>query len=188
MKNKDNNRILITILVGLLIVLCVIICFLYGQMKANPRHDAVKTEVYNKMKQEMVMPNGIFNLKKNYKGKNDLDDFYKSINSLYRVIIELSDKDDKKIEKYFEENRLDIKQNIGIENIESFKKLGEYSKKHGKLKNFNSANISANSFNDTYQYLKFNMVMNFDEGKELEFEVNLMNRRTIPVAKYQIKE
>ena len=64
-----------------------------------------KLEVYEELQEEMYMPNGIFDLKQNYEGNQDLEDFYKNIKNFYELVIEISKLKEEKIEEYYQENK-----------------------------------------------------------------------------------
>ena len=185
---KLKKIILILALLIVLLILILIIAKLYKeQQKSSNKLNTAST--YDKMKQEMVMPNGIFMLKQTYKGNVDLQDFYRNIKDLSDEMIMLSKKDEKNLEKYYDKNKDEIKEKTSMKDYESFKSLVKYSKSKGKLKSLTNANIDTNSFEDSDEYLKFDMTLLFDSNIDLKFKVYLKNNKSyINIAKYKIPQ
>lgn len=182
MKKINFKRIMPIILFVLLLLLILISIKLYRKQNI-----ITKDEVYKQMQAEMVMPNGIFELKKNYEGDYDLKDFYKSIRDFSGEIIILSKKDEKNLEKYYKKHEKEIKRTANIKTYEEFKLLKEYSRSKGKLKSLVRANIDTDSFKSNKKYLEFDLTLIFDSDRELKFHVQLMNKESYgKVAKYQI--
>lgn len=186
MNKSKKIMIVIIVLLIILTILLVLTAFLYKKQSQNRSFNKIKADTYKEMKQEMVMPNGIFQLKKNYSGDNDLKDFYRSIFNYSRGIISLSQKNEEDLEKYYDKNKTEIKSEIGTKTIEEYKQLWNYVQKVGKLKNLNTATINTDSLKNTKKYLEFYITFNFDENKELKFYVQLNNRKVTPIAIYKI--
>ena len=186
--NKLKKLIIILALLIILLVLILIIAKLYKeQKKSSNDYDINRT--YNEMIQEMVMPNGIFMLKQTYKGNVDLQDFYRSIKDLSDEMIKLSKKNEKSLKKYYDKNKEEIKEKTSMKDYESFKSLVEYSKSKGNLKSLTNANIDTKSFEDSNEYLKFDMTLLFDSNIDLKFKVYLKNNKSyINIAKYKIPQ
>ena len=186
--NKLKKIIIILALLIILLVLILIIAKLYKeQKKSSNDYDINRT--YNEMIQEMVMPNGIFMLKQTYKGNVDLQDFYRSIKDLSDEMIKLSKKNEKSLKKYYDKNKEEIKEKTSMKDYESFKSLVEYSKSKGNLKSLTNANIDTKSFEDSNEYLKFDMTLLFDSNIDLKFKVYLKNNKSyINIAKYKIPQ
>lgn len=184
-KQKEIVLILIILLAGMLIFSK----YLYSQIQKNKDFEDVKTEIYEEMKNEMVMPNGVFQLKKNYSGDNDVKDFYRSVYTLSRGLINLSKENIKDVDKYFEKNKTEIRNTFGITTLEDFQKLHEYVKSFDKLKGFNSASIDTDSIENKKKYMEFDMTIVYDGDKNLKFNVRFMNNNSERVlVKYTVAE
>lgn len=185
---KLKKLIFILALLMILLLLILFITKLYKQQEdSSDNHDVNKT--YDKMQQEMVMPNGIFMLKQTYKGNVELQDFYRSIKDLSDEMIKLSKKNEKSLKKYYDKNKEEIKEKTSMKDYENFKSLVEYSKSKGNLKSLTNANIDTKSFENSNEYLKFDMTLLFDSNIELKFKVYLKNNKSyINIAKYKIPQ
>lgn len=184
-KQKEIVLILIILLAGMLIFSK----YLYSQIQKNKDFDDVKAEIYEEMKKEMVMPNGVFQFKKNYSGDNDVKDFYRSVYTLSRGLINLSKEKIKDVDQYYEKNKVEIRNTFGITSLEEFRKLYEYVISFDKLKGFNSASIDTDSIKNKKKYMEFNMTFVYDGDKTLKFNVRFMNSTSENVlAKYKVAE
>lgn len=144
-----------------------------------------KLEVYEEIQEEMYMPNGIFDLKQNYEGNQDLKDFYKNIKDFYELVIEISKLKEEKIEEYYQENNYMITRITGIKSVEDFQSFASYSRQHGKLNSLVNANIETDTFKNSTKSLNFRITFNFDNEKKLTYEVSLMNYLSNIIAKYK---
>ncbi len=186
---KMKQKRIIILLMILLVVMLILITFLYSQNKKNKDFNELKSEIYDEMKKELIMPNGVFQFKKNYTGKNDVKVFYRSVYSLSRGVIDLSKEKIKNVDKYYEKNKYKIMETFGITSLENFEKFQEYVKSFGELKGYNSANIDTDSIKNTSKYIKFDMTLVYDSDKELKFNVRFMNSDLEKVlVKYSVVE
>lgn len=183
MKKKYIKRIII-ILVILIIILYLAINLIKKQ-DYRAEFNKKELEVYAEMQKEMYMPNGMFLLKQNYIGNQDLKEFYINLKEVYEELIKISKVDENKIENYYQKESARLKNLLGISNLEDFEKFANYSKKHGKLEKFLSADIDTESFKKLSNYLKFEITFKFDENKELKYEVKLMNNSSNGLARYK---
>lgn len=184
MSNKKKIVILLIILLIILIKICI---DLYLNMQKRKPADI--DEVYHQMMKVMVMPNGIFQLKTNYKGSEDLQEFYISIKDFSKIIVELSNKNEEQQDKYYEENKTKIKKVSGINSTEKFEKLKGKINETGNLKDIINADIDTNSFKESKRGLKFKIKFIFPENKYMNFNVELLNRKGYDsFAKYSVED
>lgn len=176
MKKIYIKRLLVLCFILLILILMACICINLAKTDEED-FEEYKAKVYKKMMEVEVMPNGMFELKQNYKGDHDLQEFYESLRSFSNEIIVLSKKDEKNLEKYYEENKEEIKKSTGITEFEKFKELKEYIRQQGEVKSLVTANINTTSFEDTGKYLQFNIDFNYEDGKKFSFKVHLMNNQ-----------
>lgn len=186
MKNIERKVIL---MVMILVILLGFITYFYIQAKKNKDFYQIKNEVYEEMKNELIMPTGVFQFKKNYDGENDVKDFYRSVYSLSRWIIDVSKVKEKRVDKYYEKNKDSIKQNYGITSLEDFKKIKNYIASFDKIKGYNSAKIDTDSIKNTKECIEFDMTLVYDGTKELKFHVQFMNSDSKKIlVKYKLAE
>lgn len=147
---------------------------IYVYKKMNPsRNDLSKLEIYDEMMDEMIMPNGIFNLKSNYEGDNDLRDFYRSIKKLgeYTKRISLYNKDEVNSENETIKNELEEK--YGVTNPENV--INYY--KDLKVENVYYATIDSKTLEKTNKGLRFYMTIDYNDGNiGVLYKVELLNK------------
>ena len=191
MKKQEKVKKIIPILVCVLVAIAIIayiVFVIFNKSDYRLEYNDMKVETLKEMEKEMYMPSGVFQLKQNYEGKQELKSFYKNLKDFYEEVIVISKLKDNKIESYYDKNPATVKNATGITNLEDFKKFAEYTKKHGKLKEFNSAQIDTDSIKNTLSALEFKITLIFDDGKELEYKVRFMNNKSSTVAKYSVVE
>ncbi len=164
-----KNKSIILILIVFLIVLIVGLS-MYKYLIPT-KNETEKLDTYENMMEEMIMPNGIFELKTNYEGDNDLKEFYKSIKRLGEYTIEISSKSDEEID--VEEINNNLKEKYGVINSEDVIKFYRSI----KIEDVYNATIDKNTIEKNNKGLKFNMTIEYDDGEEkVLYKVELLNK------------
>lgn len=199
---KKNKRFRIYIII--LIIICIIsivkifryinknkiIDQSYTQQDLDLMNDQIKNYISDK-----ITPKGISRLYGNYKGENDLNDIYRSIYSFVNYLPQLSKKieydNNDSIISYYEKNKKDISQNIGITKQEDFVKFINYLKNigyHGEK--FIDSEIDSSTFKSQKTYFSFHLKLNFEElNSDFVVKLNFANRTSVnPKIYYSIIE
>lgn len=196
-KNKKNKMILISIIV--LFVLLILMLLLYQYISENTKVDEKYTKKDLKLiddqidsyLEDKIVPSGLSKLYGNYKGDNDLNDIYRSIYSLVNYMPTLSKKiefdNDESINKFYEKNKIDIKSNLGIDNLEDFTTFINYLNEEGyEAQKFIECSLDSSTFTTKGRYFSFNLKLNFEE-LSLQIKLNFANNSgTQPLVYYSI--
>ena len=172
---KKSIKVLI-IVIALLVVCVAVYAYIDDhKKKTDALYEIGKFtgKLYDEQKETMIKPRGIFILNRSYKGKNDLDDFYRATKSLANYTINVSKMNDNSFnDEYKNPNFKTDDVYYNVNNIESL--LNYYKSK--KLKNVDGAVIDTNTVRTTNRGIKFNMAINYDENKEkANYEVELLD-------------
>ncbi len=173
---KNNKRKIIILLVILFVIL-IILGTIYSYMKkqndikiAREKDDQIVAEQMEKYMSNKTCPRGISTLYSNYKGKRSLNDLYKNLNNLVQYLPKLSGSirnvNDNEISKIYIDNEKEIKQMLGIQE-EEFIKLSNYLKQYDiSDKKFNYCEIDSSTYENTKQYLNFNLSFYYEGIEE----------------------
>lgn len=189
---KKNG--LLKLIIIIMIAICVFCVFefqnymrnIYGsdQQGIGTTEEQVKNYLSDK-----IAPKGMSKLYGEYNGKNSLNDLYRSLYIVSRELIDLSKEKINNVDKYYEKNKIEIKNTFGITSLEDFKKLQDYVKKIGKLKEYKSAAIDTDSIKSQKKYMEFDITFVYDGNKNLKFNVRFMNSNSeSALVKYKVIE
>ena len=176
MNTKKKQMILIAI--ALIVVLVVVGYAIYKKRAdANKNtsilYDSEREEVYHKMMEEMIMPNGIFQLKSKYKGDNDLRDFYKLLKQLGDYTVTISNYSDKDIKNKYEDISNKLENEYGVTNSEEL--IEFYSNK--KLKEIKNATIDIDTIKTNSSSMNFDITFDYNEDIKIEYSVVIQNNK-----------
>lgn len=183
MKKKKIIKLIIT-----LIIFVVILTGIMFIMKALTKDELVDgkytakdleiiEEQVDSYLSDKITPLGMATLYSKYDGDNDLNDIYRGLYGLVDYLPTIAKKvdynDNEDIEKFFEKNKDDIKNNLKINGIEKFKKFIAYLNKVGYTgQEFVSCEIDDTTYSTTMKYLSFDIKFKF-EGLEDKFKLNI---------------
>lgn len=171
----------ILIIVILIIVLMTAVCVMYVMHKKSENsdnntsimYDKKREEVYEKMMEEMIMPNGIFQLKSNYKGDNDLEDFYKLLKQLGDYTVVLSNYSDKEIKNKYETINNKLENEYGVTNPEEL--MDFYRDK--KLTEIINATIDISTIKPNSLGLSFDITFDYNDDIKINYSVVIKNKQ-----------
>ena len=173
----------ILMIVILIIIIMTVVCVMYVMHKKNKNesldnntsimYDKKREEVYEKMMEEMIMPNGIFQLKSNYKGDNDLEDFYKLLKQLGDYTVVLSNYSDKEIKNKYETINNKLENEYGVTNPEEL--MDFYRDK--KLTEIINATIDINSIKPNSLGLSFDITFDYNDDIKINYSVIIKNKQ-----------
>lgn len=167
---RKSSKIFLIILITIWVVVFGV--YVIYKKYQKPPQDVTRLEVYNKMMDEMVMPSGIFELKRSYNGDNNLRDFYKSIKRYGEYTREISSYLDSKIENENDTIKNTLKNDFNVSNAED---VIEYYRGLN-IENVYYATIDTETMKSTSKYLKFKMTIEYNDGeKKVPYEVKLSN-------------
>lgn len=194
-------------LISILIVICIIAIVsivkirnyiretvIVDGMRTQKDIDDIQKQVENYVSDKIV-PKGLSRLYGTYKGDNDLNDIYRSIYSFVNYLPTISKKvkydNEDAIISYYESNKNDIKEKIGISKQEDFLKLIEYLNKvgyHGEK--FVSCEIDSSTFDEGRKYFSFELTFNFENfSNNFKLKLNFANyTSTKPMVYYSVVE
>ncbi len=174
---NTNKKRMIIIAVILIIILVVVYVVYKKNSNVNKNtsimYDSEREEVYEKMMEEMIMPNGIFQLKSKYKGDNDLKDFYKLLKQLGDYTVTISNYSDKEIKNKYDDIREKLENEYGVTNSEELIEL--YSNK--KLTEIKNATIDINSIKSSSLGIDFNITFDYNDDIKIGYIVAIQNRK-----------
>lgn len=181
-KNKRKNiKKIIFILIILFIILLILLVLLKRKEKApTAEFDGSKFERTETIYlQDKIIPQGTYELTTNYKGNVVKDTFYNAlkntVNYFGKVCEEVQYGND--YEKIFSENKEQIKEYLGIEKLEDFKKVCEvFKEKSIQHTAYSYCKIVENTFEVEGIYTKFDMIFYYEDGTEIEFQIGLLNK------------
>ena len=171
----------ILIIVILIIVLMTAVCIMYVMHKKSENsdnntsimYDKKREEVYEKMMEEMIMPNGIFQLKSKYKGDNDLEDFYKLLKQLGDYTVVLSNYSDKEIKNKYETINNKLENEYGVTNPEEL--MDFYRDK--KLTEIINATIDISTIKPNSLGLSFDITFDYNDDIKINYSVVIKNKQ-----------
>lgn len=171
----------ILIIVILIIVLMTAVCIMYVMHKKSENsdnntsimYDKKREEVYEKMMEEMIMPNGIFQLKSKYKGDNDLEDFYKLLKQLGDYTVVLSNYSDKEIKNKYETINNKLENEYGVTNPEEL--IDFYRDK--KLTEIINATIDISTIKPNSLGLSFDITFDYNDDIKINYSVVIKNKQ-----------
>jgi len=171
----------ILIIVTLIIVLMTAVCIMYVMHKKSENsdnntsimYDRKREEVYEKMMEEMIMPNGIFQLKSKYKGDNDLEDFYKLLKQLGDYTVVLSNYSDKEIKNKYESINNKLENEYGVTNPEEL--IDFYRDK--KLTEIINATIDISTIKPNSLGLSFDITFDYNDDIKINYSVVIKNKQ-----------
>lgn len=180
-KNKKNKKKLKKIILIMILLLVVSII----SMKLIINLDKEKIDMEKKYQAQLgynekyyegkIFPAGIMNLKflyENAGGKINQDVYYEKLYKFINYIIDLypTIQTDFEIEKYYNENKKQIKENTGIKDLNNFKELINDLKNvetvENKLGVYQKSNIDLNSFIELDEACIFDTIVYYSECKE----------------------
>lgn len=196
MKKKKIIKLIIVllILVFILIGITFLIKFITKDELVDGKYTAKDLEIIEEQVDSYlsnkITPSGMATLYSKYDGDNDLNDIYRGLFGLVDYLPTISKKvdynDNEKIEKFFEKNKEDIKNNLKINGVEKFKKFIAYLNKVGYTgQEFISCEIDDTTYSNTVKYLSFDVKFKF-EGLEDAFKlkVNFSRRNSSDMLLY----
>lgn len=202
MKNKNKfEHFNIIFLIILFILLVIFICFfiktkkeiLVDGLHTQEDLDIMDDEI-NSYLSDKIVPVGMSTLYGRYKGKNDINDIYRSlykfVNYLPILSKKVQSKEENEIKSYYEDNKDKIEENIGINNFDDFKKIILYlnSIEYNGEK-YKDCEIDDLTFKNNNYYFSFNITFNFERFEnKMKLKLNFANSKTLNNVFYSIIE
>lgn len=195
---KSKKIIIIMLLIGIFLIGILLIAInfkenkivdgMYTQKDIELRNEEVENYLSDK-----VTPKGLSRLYGQYEGDNELNDLYRKLYLFVNYLPELSkkviNKDEDKINKYFEKNKDDIKDNLGIGKEEKFLEFIKYLEKIGyNGEKFIDCQIVSKDFKNVNNYFIFDVKFNFEEfDNDFTLKVHFSNYKAKePIVFYSI--
>lgn len=165
------------IMLILILLLCISIFLLLGFVKKN-KDSYTETKSITTEENRKIYPEGAYQLSYKYKGSTDLNIFYSKLYRCIHYINKLNGRDivnKEQIEKYFSENKSEIKSELGIVNIDDFKNLINISKKIYKYTKYQTIKLDMNTYKIEGEFAILNMEVVYSENDVLKFKVYIGN-------------
>lgn len=171
-----NNKVKIIILLVILFVILIILGMVCSYLKKQneiialrEQDDQIVAQQIENYTSNKTCPRGMSTLYSNYKGKRSLNDLYKNLNNLVQYLPELSSSvsklNDNDFSKMYEDNEMEIKEILGVEQTE-FVKIADYLKNYDlNNRKFNYCEVDTTTYENTKQYLIFDLSFYY-EGLE----------------------
>ena len=177
-----KKKVLIILII--LIILFVAILLVKNYLEDNANQTANLTDEQLMVQQvedytsDKVIPRQFQTLYSNYDGENSKNDLYRSLNNLVydylpNLFKQINGINDAQILKLFEENKNDIKENLGIRNVEDFTNIVKYLQTIKFNNNqFEVSEIDTESYRSAGQgsYLSFIIKLKYEN---LDRDINL---------------
>lgn len=181
---KEKKKLLL--IFGILLIIVIILVVILNRVKKDhelEQEEIVRLEQSNEHLQNYlkgkVTPKGCFALTKNYEGQISEDELYENLFVAKEYFAdlqnELEGKNETQVKEYFDKNQDTIREYTGIDDFKKFQNLVSYLTTTNKLGEFMYASIDKSSFENTSQYLKFNISLFYENDITLNFEVHFMN-------------
>lgn len=186
---KTKIRILIIIficisLIGILFVMIKIQKKTLVDEKYTVEDIGIINNELEKYLSDKIVPKGLSRLYGAYQGDNEFNDLYRKLYLLVDYLPELSknalNKDERKINKYFEENKSDINNKLGIYSIENFMEFIKYLENINYNRNkFLDCQIISKNFKDVNGYFVFDLKFDFENlNNEFVLKVHFSNSKS----------
>ena len=196
-----KKKYLIILLAITSIILCILILILNNLLNKKEinieteKDIEVKKQAINEYCEDKVLPRGISTLYGKYKGQNSKNDLYRNFNNLVQYLpdlyLDVKEMDDTQLSAYYEEEYSNIEKYLGIEEEEDFERFAKYIQTTN-LENvtFNSAEIDDTTYENTEEYLKFDLELVYNELENtLKVKVLFANQSsTRPMVVYDVVE
>lgn len=202
MKKKDIWKLLI--IISIVILLLILVYFLIKIINYNKSvkivdgiHtqediDIIEEEVKDYLS-DKIAPKGLSKLYGKYDGENDFNDMYRNIYSFVNYLPKISKKikydNNESISSYYEENKNDIKNIIGITKLSDFEEFIEYlNKTNYNGEKFLECQIDNETFKNEKDYFSFDLIFTFDNfDNEFKLKLSFANKTiTKPMVYYSV--
>lgn len=171
MKKKVIQRILIICFIIIVILFCVIQILIKNQNKEVDYFEELATEEY---KNGQVVPQGVITLIREYEGEVEIEEWYVHLYSFVNDYIpEIRSSN---ISKYYEDNYLDIKQDLGIDSYEQFEVLAKEIKKISKGAKFKNSEFDVSAMDVQNDFICAKLTIFFKNGESLNVKFTIYNK------------